>query len=117
MEPEKNQKTPLNQKATKETNFYELIQPEQLELLYKKNAHLLDRLSKTGQENTLLHIKLSSLNKKSSELGNKSTVLKSKCSQLKNQISIFARQHREFNLQSKKTKKPVGTSQATQRKT
>ena len=103
METNKNSKNskqqPLNEKS-----FYDLIQPEQLELLYKKNAHLLDRLSKTGRENTLLHIKLSSLNKEKKKLGNKTAVLKNKHSLLKNQISLFARQHRKFNSQSKRLK-------------
>ncbi|MCZ0931607.1 MAG: hypothetical protein OXJ52_00420, partial [Oligoflexia bacterium] len=93
MEPSKDSKT--SQQAQKEQSFYDLIQPEQLELLYKKNAHLLDRLSKTGRENTLLHIKLSSINKEKIQLGNKTAVLKNKHLLLKNQISLFARQHRE----------------------
>ena len=91
----------------KEKNIYNIVNSDELELLYKKNAHLLDRLSKTGKENTHLYTKLSSLNKKASHLGDKNTILKSKYLGLKEQISLFARQHREFNYQSHQLKKEL----------
>lgn len=91
----------------KEKNIYDIINSEGLELLYKKNAHLLARLSKTGRENTRLYTTLSTLAKEKSLLGNSNTVLKSKCLNLKEQISLFARQHREFNHQSHRLKREL----------
>ena len=88
----------------KEANIYDIINSEELDLLYKKNAHLLGRLSRTGKENTHLYTQLSSLTKEKTHLGDKNTVLKSKCLGLKEQISLFARQHREFNHQSRQLK-------------
>ena len=81
-------------------NIYDIVHSEELELLYKKNEHLLARLSKAGRENTRLYSQLSSLNKEKSYLGDKNTDLKNKFLSLKEQISLFARQHREFNKQS-----------------
>ena len=80
---------------------------ESVDFLYQKNAHLLNRLSQTGKENTLLYLKLSSLNKEKSQLGDKNLLLNNKFSSLKKQISIFAKQHRQFNLQSKKLKEDL----------
>ena len=88
-------------------NVYDLIYSDELDLLYKKNAHLLARLSVTGKENTKLYTKLSSLTKERSQLGNRNFVLKSKVLSLKEQISLFARQHRQFNYQSHELKKEL----------
>ena len=107
MDPKQNLLKEKSSAVKKGKNLYDMIHSEELDLLYRKNAHLLDRLSKTGKENTLLYTKLSSLNKEKSHLGNKNTVLQSKCSSLKEQISLFARQHREFNYQSLKLKKQL----------
>ena len=96
-----------DQSFGEEKNIYDIINSEELELLYKKNAHLLARLSKTGKENTHLHTRLSSLSKEKSQLGNRNTVLKNKYLGLKEQISLFARQHREFNHQSRKLKEEL----------
>ncbi len=94
---------PLGQGKT----IYDIINSEELELLYKKNTHLLNRLSKTGKENTRLCAQLSTLSRKTSHLGDKNTVLTNKFLGLKEQISLFARQHREFNYQSKKLKEEL----------
>ena len=61
-------------------NVYDIINSKELEILYKKNAHLLARLSKTGKENTRLYSKLSSLTEEKSYLGNKNKVLKKQVS-------------------------------------
>ena len=84
-----------------------IMNPEESEILYKKNAHLLSRLLKEGRENIRLSTKLSLLNKEKSHLGDKNTVLNSKYKGLKDQISLFARQHRQFNYQSVKLKKEL----------
>ena len=97
--------------SKQEKNVYDLIHSEDLDLLYKKNAHLLARLSRTGKENTQLYSKLSSITKEKSHLGDKNTVLHSKYLGLKEQISVFARQHREFNLQSHKLKRELKSIQ------
>lgn len=81
-------------------NIYDIIRSEELDLLYKKNAHLLARLSKTGKENTQLYNQVFSLNKEKSSLGDKNTILQNKYLSLKEQISLFARQHRKFSEQS-----------------
>lgn len=93
--------------SKKGKNVYDVIHSEELDLLYKKNAHLLARLSKTGRENTLLYTKLSSLNREKSHLGDKNTVLSNKFMGLKGQISLFARQHRDFNYQAFQLKKEL----------
>ncbi len=96
--------------SEQEKSIYEIINSKELEILYKKNAHLLARLSKTGKENTQLYTKLSSLSKEKSYLDNKNTVLKNKFLNLKDQISVFARQHRAFNEQSRLLKKALETA-------
>ena len=96
-----------NQSLEREKTIYDIINSEDLNLLYKKNAHLLACLSKTGKENTRLYSRLSSLTKQKSHLGDKNTVLKSKYLGLKEQISLFARQHREFNYQSQQLKEKL----------
>ena len=98
----------------KEANIYDIINSEELDLLYKKNAHLLSRLSRTGKENTHLYTQLSSLTKEKTHLGDKNTVLKRKCLGLKEQISLFARQHREFNHQSRQLKTELNKVQQLQ---
>ena len=107
MEPIKNRadlpetyNTPPERLPSQETSFYNLIHSKELDLLYVKNAHLLDRLSKTGRENAKLYTKLSSLQSEKSRLNDTNEVLKNKVLNLKGQISLFARQHREFNRQS-----------------
>ena len=95
------------QSSRSDKQVYELVHSEELELLYKKNAHLLARLSKTGKENTQLYTKLSSIHKEKSHLGDKNKILKHKNLSLKEQISLFARQHREFNQQSHKLKEEL----------
>lgn len=91
----------------KESKSYDLIDSEELEVLYKKKDHLLARLSHIGKENTRLYTRLSSLTKETNNLGNANTVLKSTCLGLKEQISLFARQHRAFNSQSRELKKEL----------
>ena len=91
---------------------YDLIQSQELDLLYKKNAHLLSRLSTTGKENTRLYTKLSSLNKETLRLGGKNSLLENRFQSLKDQISLFARQHRAFNLQSQRLKQDLQKARA-----
>ena len=92
-------------------NAYDLVPSQDLDFLYKKNAHLLSRLSTTGKENTRLYTRLSSLSKETSRLGDKNSLLENRFQNLKDQISLFARQHRAFNLQSQKLKQELKTAQ------
>ena len=116
--PDKSSISPQRKKEREslKTNIYDLVHSEELELLYKKNTHLLSRLSKTGRENTQLHTKLSFLKKEKSYLGDRNAILKNKYLGLKEKISLFARQHRDFNQQSQNLKKELQKIQNIQTK-
>lgn len=118
MDAVKDQKPSLLKKESdnnsKEKNIYDLIHSEELDILYKKNAHLLSRLSKTGKENTKLYTQLYSINKEKKNLGDKNTVLENKFLGLKKQISLFARQHREFSIQSRQLKEDLKKTESIQ---
>ncbi len=92
---------------TKKTDVYDVINSEDLDLLYKKNAQLLSRLSSTGRQNGILQTEVCSLLEEKSRLDVKNNFLKTKVDSLKGQISLFARQQRNFNEQSLRLKKEL----------
>ena len=92
---------------TKKTDIYDVINSDDLDLLYKKNAHLLSRLSFTGRQNGILQTEVHSLLEEKSKLDVKNNFLKTKVDSLKDQISLFARQQRNFNQQSLRLKKEL----------
>ena len=88
-------------KKPKKKEIYDLTNPKQLDSLYKKNSQLLSRLSGVAQENEILETELNSALKEKTKKDVKNVVLVSRVKTLKEQVSLFARQQKEFNQQSR----------------
>lgn len=88
-------------------DVYDLVQSQDLDNMYKKNAQLLSRLSLTGRQNGILQSELCSLIEEKSKLNVKNDFLKTKVDSLKDQISLFARQQKKFNEQSLRLKREL----------
>ncbi len=97
----------LTSSAEKKTDIYDVINSEDLDQLYKKNAQLLSCLSSTGRQNGILQTEIHSLLEEKSKLDVKNNFLKTKVNSLKDQISTFARQQSKFNQQSLRLKKEL----------
>ena len=93
------------QKNLKETGeVFDIIHSKDLENLFQKNAHLLNRISTTQRRNSLLQKELFSLIEEKSKLDVKNSSLNSEVASLREKVSFFKTNQKLFNEQSKRLK-------------
>ena len=86
------------------TEVFDIIDSKELEHLFQKNAHLLNRISTTQRRNTLLQKELFSLIEEKSKLGLKNNVLSDEVSSLREKVSFFQDKQKQFKEQSLRLK-------------
>ena len=72
------------------TEVFDIINSKELDHLFQKNAHLLNRISTTQRRNSLLQKELFSLIEEKSKLGLKNNVLNDEVSSLREKVSFFS---------------------------
>ena len=88
-------------------NMYDIIDSNELSRLYQKNTRLLSRLSSAGRQNGVLQSEVCSLIEQKAQLGAQKDFLENRVIGLKEKVSLFSRQQRQFNEQSRRLKKEV----------
>ena len=91
-----------SKELTEKTEVFDVINSKELEHLFQKNAHLLNRISTTQRRNTLLQKELFSLIEEKSQLGLKNNILNDEVSSLREKISFFQDKQKQFKKQSLK---------------
>ena len=86
------------------TEVFDIINSKELEHLFQKNAHLLNRISTTQRRNSLLQKELFSLIEEKSKLGLKNNVLNDEVSTLREKVSSFQDKQKQFKEQSLRLK-------------
>ena len=86
------------------SEVFDIINSKELEHLFQKNAHLLNRISTTQRRNSLLQKELFSLIEEKSKLGLKNNVLSDEISSLREKVSFFQDKQKQFKEQSLRLK-------------
>ncbi|MCY4512922.1 MAG: hypothetical protein OXB86_04470 [Bdellovibrionales bacterium] len=103
-----------SKELTEKTEVFDIINSKELEHLFQKNAHLLNRISTTQRRNSLLQKELFSLIEEKSKLGLKNNILNDEVSALREKISFFQDKQKQFKEQSVKLRRILNNLQLLQ---